>query len=131
MGHGIPSGAVYRTDSASGQGGTDGTAVTAVQTAYSAPTDVSRCGDSGYQLAWTGTPTGVFTVQVSNRDRPVLTSDAEWSTLALAIPIVQPAGSAGADYVDLALMPFHWVRLKYVNASGTGVVFAYVSGKGA
>jgi hypothetical protein len=79
-------------------------------------------------LYW-GANVGTFTVQVSNKPRPVLTSDADWKTLTLAIPIVQPNGSNTGDYVDLSWLPFEWVRLKYVNASGTGTINAFFVGK--
>jgi hypothetical protein len=110
-------------------GASDGTAVTGTNTYYSAPSDLRGLSMPSYDLYWTGTVAGTFSVMVSNKPSPSMANDADWKTLALGTAIVQPAGSAAGDYIDLAPFPFRWVRLKYVNASGSGNVFAYVVAK--
>lgn len=127
MNNGIAAGAcVFRT--AGGAGDTNGVALSGVATARSDATNINRIMSAGYQLFWTGTLAGVFTVQVSNKPNPDPATDADWSDLALDKAIVQPAGSASKDYVDLSSLPFCWMRLKYVNASGNGSIFAFVGG---
>lgn len=82
------------------------------------------------QLIWTGTPTGTFIIQVSNKPAPVESTDTDWTTLSLAVAITQPAGSASNDFVDLSTLPARWARPKYTNASGTGNIQAWCTAKG-
>jgi hypothetical protein len=121
-----PGACVFRTSG--GAGDTNGVAVSGVATVRSDPTNINRILIAGYQLFWTGTLAGTFTVQVSNKLNPDPATDSDWSDIALDKAIVQPAGSASKDYVDLSLLPFVWMRLKYVNASGSGNIFAFVGG---
>lgn len=102
-----------------------GTAVTGTNTYRSQVTDLQGVKNPSYQLFWTGTPTGVFVVQGSNRAKRDDTTDADWTTpVPLDRPIVQPAGGASNDFVDLSGFPFRFVRIKYTNTSGTGNIFA-------
>ena len=123
----VPAGNMYRT--AGGAGDVSGVAVSGTTTYYSDITDVSSILNPSYHLEWTGTPTGTFTIQGSNKENPNPASDADWFTPTLAVAIVQPAGTASKDFVDLTGWPFRKVRLKYVNASGSGVIHAHVAGK--
>jgi hypothetical protein len=123
----IPKGNMYRT--AGGAGDTDGVAVSGALTFYSDMTDVSSILNPSYHLVWTGTPTGTFTVWGSNKEDPNPANDNDWFNPTLAVAIVQPAGSASKDFVDLSGWPFRKVRLKYVNSASTGVINAFVAGK--
>lgn len=106
------------------------TAVSGTTTYYSFATSLKNMSSASYQLVWTGTPTGTFTVWASNALKPLETDDTDWVQLTLAVAITQPAGSASKDIVDMTDLPFGWVRVKYVNASSSGVVDAYVVCKG-
>jgi len=127
------SASVYKTGTVIGNSGdtryADGVAVSGTTVYYSDRSQINGLADSSYQLQWTGTPNGTFIVQVSNKPDPINTTDADWITLPLSVAIVQPAGSASGDLVDLAGCPFKWVRLKYTNASSTGTIFAWFAGK--
>lgn len=123
----LPAANVYRTAAVSGD--TNGVAVSGTTTYYGDVTDVSAILNPSYHLEWTGTPTGVFTIWGSNKENPNLANDNDWFSPTLAVPIVQPAGSASKDFVDLSGWPFRKVRPKYVNASSTGVINAHVAGK--
>ena len=105
-------------------------AVTGTNTYYSSKTSLSGLVNLSYHLSWTGTTAGTFTVQVSNVASPAEDDDDDWIDLTLDDAITQPAGSAGKFGVDLSEVGFEWIRLKYVNASGTGTVTAIVKGKG-
>ncbi len=105
--------------------------VSSTSTYYSTATEVRQFENVSYQLVWSGTPTGTFTVWVSNLVAPSLVNDTDWISLTLATAISQPAGSASKYSVDLSSLPFYWVRLKYVNASGSGTITAYLVGKGS
>ncbi|MCA1824405.1 MAG: hypothetical protein LC640_09130 [Frankia sp.] len=123
----IGPGNLYRT--AGGAGDTEGVAVSGTTTYYGTPMDLLSILNPSLHLEWTGTPTGTFTIWASNKRQPNLANDADWFNPPLAVPIVQPAGSASKDFVDLTGWPFRWCRPKYVNASGTGTINAYPAGK--
>lgn len=108
--------------------GDGGTAVSSTNTYRSIAVSAQKLRSVGFDLYW-GTATGTFTVQVSNKKRPVASTDADWKDLVLARPITQPTGTSGGDYVDLEGIPFLWVRLKYVNASGSSTINAFAVGK--
>lgn len=85
------------------------------------------------QLDFTGTPTGTFDVQVSGDHREdqegnVLVA-GHWISLVLS-PVPAAAGSANDIGIDLNQLGAPWIRVVYTNASGTGVLNAFVSGKG-
>ena len=83
-----------------------------------------------YQVSWTGTPTGVITVEVSNNyDR--IRDTGNWDTLTLETAISQPAGGASNVLIDLTWLPFQFVRLKYTRTAGSGTMQAHYFAKGA
>lgn len=82
-----------------------------------------------YDLAWTGTPTGTFTVQVSNSC--VLNSDGtlsstnpgSWNDLPSSSfngNYPAPSGSAGKGFLDVVGTEAYAVRLIYTAATGSG-----------
>lgn len=82
------------------------------------------------QAIWTGTPTGVFSIQSSldyseNGDGSVK-NPGTWDDLGIGV--VAPSGSSGSAFVDMALTGIFYIRVVYTNSSGTGtlVVFAGV-----
>lgn len=103
---------------------TDGTAVTGTNTYYSKM--FGGFGAIGYDLMvkWTGTPTGTLTLQVSDKPNPDETNDNDWVTTT-ETAMTNPAGSASAFRVATITSPGK-KRLKYVNASGSGSMYAYV-----
>lgn len=105
-------------------------AVTGTNSYYSPVQKIQNVRDCSYQLSWTGTPTGTFAVWVSNKFLPDTTTDNDWVQLSLAVAIVQPAGAASKDIADISAAPFMHMRLKYVNASGSGTITADFCGKG-
>lgn len=75
-------------------------------------------------LTWTGTPTGTFTLWGSNKANPNEANDSDWFQLAGAT-FTNPAGAAGQSSVGttgFASDEFYRTRVKYVNASGAGVL---------
>lgn len=76
----------------------------------------------GIELAWTGTPTGTFSVMCSN-------SGSAFYALTFNPVLGQPAGSASGYLIDLNQVPFMYVFLQYVNASGSGTATAWLSTK--
>ncbi len=74
--------------------------------------------NAGLEVTWTGTPTGVFEVQVSN-------SGISFYSLTFDPVLGQPAGSSGGYAIDLNQLPFKYLLLKYTNASGSGTLTVY------
>ncbi len=85
-------------------------------------TDIRLIDDVGYGLIWTGTLNGVVTVQISP-------DNVQWFPLP-GFTVNGPAGSPGRDYVDIVPTSALWIRVSYVNTSGTGNITAIVCGKG-
>ena len=76
-------------------------------------------------LKWTGTPTGTVVLQVANKPDPLETSDDDWTT-STEITVSSPAGSASSFRAAKGDSPGK-KRFKYTNASGTGVLYGYVT----
>lgn len=82
-----------------------------------------------YDLVWTDTPTGTFSVQVSNTysqdPQGNIIAAGNWNTLPTSsftgtYPI--PSGSPGNGFLDVVGTEAAWVRLVYTAASGTGTL---------
>jgi hypothetical protein len=102
-----------------------GTTVSGTSTFYSDPIG-PRTNSWGYHFEWTGTPTGTITMWRSNKPNPDPTSDNDWIQVTTFTP-TNPAGSAGKFGDELNFTNFKLYRFKYVNASGSGVLFCYAS----
>ena len=92
--------------------------MSSTNTIYSQIIDISRMDNQGLEVVWTGTPTGTFSVMVSN-------SGINFFALTFNPALAQPAGSASGYAVNLNQLPFKYMMLKYVNASGSGVLKVY------
>lgn len=96
--------------------------VSGTNTYYSQNIGVKNLDSIGLQMRWTGTPTGTFTVEHS--------PDAVyWDTVPVSPSITQPAGSSGNWTVVISGEPYPYLRVKYVNASGSGTVDVVVHAK--
>jgi hypothetical protein len=88
--------------------------MSSTDTIYSQIVDVSKMDNIGLDVSWTGTPTGTLSVTVSNTGLPT------FSALTFSPALAQPSGSAGYMTIDLNQLPYKYICLKYVNASGSG-----------
>lgn len=105
---------------------TVGTTVSSTSTFYS---DMwSGADNDGYSLSvfFTGTPTGTFTQWFTDKPQPSLADDTDWIQDTSFSP-TNPAGAAGKFGDPVGNAKGFRKRLKYVNASGTGVITAYVT----
>jgi hypothetical protein len=98
--------------------GTVAGTMASTNTIYSNIVDVSRMDNVGLEVAWSGNPTGTFSILVSN-------SGINFNSLTFSPVLAQPAGSAGGMAVDLNQLPFKYIVLQYVNSSGTGSLTVY------
>lgn len=106
---------------------TDGVAVSGTSTFYS--DTWTGEGADGYSMSvfFTGTPTGTFTLWFTDKRQPDTgANDNDWIQDTGFVP-TNPAGAAGKFGTPNAGSRSYRKRLKYVNASGTGSIFGYVT----
>jgi len=92
--------------------------MTGTNTIYSQIIDVSRMDNIGLEVEWSGTPTGTFSILVSN-------SGIQFNTMTFSPLLGQPSGSAASMGIDINQIPFKYMFLQYVNSSGFGVLNVY------
>lgn len=84
--------------------------------------------------SWTGTPNGTFSFEVSNDQTDLPANIAAAGIITLPLPAAfasgNPVGTATGYPFDFEIA-FRWIRMKYTNASSTGVLTAFFEGKGA
>jgi len=99
-------------------------------------TIIQRLPGISYDIQWTGTPTGTFTVQVSNSyftdNEGNVIGTPNWTNLPTAsfsgtYPV--PSGSAGAGFLDVVGTEAYAVRLIYTASSSTGALTVYAAAK--
>jgi hypothetical protein len=81
-----------------------------------------------YDIQFTGTPTGTFSVQVSSSYDPLTNPNAIFIPLVLS-PVPVASGSDGVIGIDINQEGAQWIKLVYTNSGGTGNLNAYVSAK--
>jgi hypothetical protein len=100
----------------------------------SPPTNIQMLDNTGYSIAFSGTPTGTFSVQCSADYQPGTApteypmNPGTWTTLPLSNPITA-AGSPDNGYIDLTLLSAPWIRLVYTASSGSDSLQVWVTGK--
>jgi hypothetical protein len=101
-------------------------------TVISTVTIIQNMSQIGYDISWTGTPNGTFSVQVSNtytqNGAGVVQNPGNWTTLTLST-VPTATGTPGNGYIDIDALSGYALRLVYTPASGTGVMNATVCGK--
>ena len=103
----------------------DGVAASSTDTYYSKRWSGDH--DWGLHVQTTGTLTGTWTLWASDKPQPSLTDDTDWVDMSAHADFVEtnPAGSTTKWRVNSTLIKATWLRLKYVNASGTGTIYAW------
>lgn len=95
--------------------------------------EVKNQDNVGFQLHWTGSPTGTFSVQVSSDHMQDIegniTVPGNWITLPLS-PGIVASGAPDDAYIDLNQLSAQYVRVVYTAASGTGSLTAIAVAKG-
>lgn len=99
--------------------------------------------DIGIQFNWTGSPVGVFSVQISidytqdTSSSPNVQVAGNWVDLVLTYwngaawvtGTSIPATVGSPIYIDLPLLSAPWIRCKYTKTSGTGTLSAFLTTK--
>lgn len=97
-------------------------------------TNINMISCIGYTISWTGTPTGTFSVEVSQdyvapvgvQDEPL--NAGTWVAVNLSVPVVA-SGTPDTAFIDVDITGAAYVRLKYTRTSGTGTLNATIAGK--
>jgi hypothetical protein len=97
-------------------------AMASTNTIYTNILDVTLYDNLGLEVSWTGTPTGTISIMGSS-------SGNAFYSLTFDPILTQPAGSGGGYLINLNQFPWKYLMVQYTNASGTGVLTTYLSGK--
>lgn len=81
---------------------------------------IRQVDNQGLEINWSGTPTGVLQVMVSNSG-----IQGNFHALVYNPVLAQPAGSAGGYVISNTGLPFQYMYLLYTNTSGSGLITAY------
>lgn len=85
-------------------------------------TEVQNMDNIGIVMNWTGTsPVGVVTIQVSN-------DQLTWASLDFGSAIAV-SGDTGNNVIDIAQLPYSYLRAVYTKTSGTGTLFSSLTCK--
>ena len=87
----------------------------------SAVTDIRWLDNIVMYLAFTGTPTGTFAVEVSP-------DQIAWYPLAL-VPSPIASGAAGSHRIELNQLSDPYIRASYTRTSGSGALTVTIAGK--
>lgn len=104
----------------------DGVAVSSTNTYYSEMWSGNNSDGFSLSVFYTGTPTGAFTLWGTDIPNPDEANDNDWIQDTNFVP-TDPAGAGGKFGDDASSCKKFHKRLKYVNASGTGTIRAYVN----
>lgn len=107
-----------------------GVSVSSTNTYYSKIIGGSHSTSKATHIWWTGTPNGTLTKWHSDKVAPSLADDTDWVEDSSYDP-TDPAGSATGFREEKTGVSARWTRYKYVNASGTGVLYGRVTSQGS
>lgn len=96
--------------------------MTGTTTLISTPTIVSNLDNIYLQIGWTGTAVGTITIEVSP-------DNIDYDALTFSPLITQPNNNATRYSVSLNQLPAPYLRVKYVNSSGTGTLTVKIFAK--
>lgn len=96
--------------------------MTATTTVTSSAQNIQNFDNTGLHVIWTGTPVGTVSVLCS-------IDNSTYDALTFDPVLAQPSGVAGSYLINLNQVPFPYVKVKYVNASGSGTLNVYLHSK--
>lgn len=103
-------------------------AMTGTSVITSQITNIRGMDNVFYDIQFSGSPTGTFSVQVSSSYDPITNPNAIFIPLVLS-PVPVASGSSGVIGIDINQEGAQWIKLVYTNTSGTGTLNAYISAK--
>ena len=103
-----------------------GVTASGTNTYYSDPFSGMDSDGASHTVFTTGTLTGTFTLWFTDIRNPTLADDSQWTQDTTYAP-TNPAGAAVKFTDSMGNAKALRKRLKYVNASGSGTITAYVT----
>jgi len=106
------------------------------QTRVSAIVDTAHCDAVSWEIAYTGTPTGTFTVEASNQYDPITNAAPTFIAMPATTPVLPvPAGAGGSGLVTSPGLAAgggagRFQRLRYTFTGGTGTLNVWAVGVG-
>jgi hypothetical protein len=101
-------------------------------TVTSLPTNLQQLDGVSYDISWTGSPVGTFSVQISNtyQQNPdgSVANAGDWNNIVLSTTPTA-SGSPGSAFINAALLRGLWVRLQYTPSSSDGILNAVMYAK--
>jgi len=98
-------------------------------TVTSTVTDVRYEDNLGILVSWTGSsPSGSLQIQVSNDYNALTGSAGTWIALSFGSAL-SISGNSGSFDVSIAQLPYAYIRAVYTKVSGSGTLFANLTGK--
>lgn len=85
--------------------------------------NVQNFDNIGLQIKFVGTAVGTITITARVDDQ------GTFLPLTLDPPITQPSGGDGEQLISLHQLPYPEIQVKYVNASGAGVLNVWLFSK--
>lgn len=95
------------------------------QDGYSDPFDLEMVTGYSIQAVWTGAPTGILFIQVSN---DFISPPTNWTLMDPSL--VNTAGVANNHLWKQHMAAFRWIRFGYAFNSGSGTLNTRLSCKG-
>lgn len=97
-------------------------AVTGTNTYTTDTSTVANFDNIGLQVSFVGTMAGTLTIEVSN-------DDENYDALTFSPALTQPAGGDVKYAVNLKQLPWQYMHVKYVNATGSGTLTVSIFAK--
>lgn len=97
-------------------------AVSSTTTYHSPASNVLYQHNIGLDVTFTGTMTGTLSVECCN-------DGVNFKALTFNPTLSQPAGSSLGYLIDLNQVPFQYLRVTYVNSSGSGTLTSILTSK--
>lgn len=91
-------------------------------TITSVPVNVLNMDNAGFEITYTGTPTGTFQVLGS-------VSGINYYPLTFNPALSAPSGAAGGFLINLNQFPYVYYQLQYISNSGSGTLNVYTTAK--
>lgn len=98
----------------------------------SIPSVIGQITYLNYSVSWTGTPTGLITIEICSDAQldpngQYIAGTGTWITLPLTANIAA-VGSADTANIDIEGVGAAFIRLHYIRSSGSGTLNATIAG---
>lgn len=96
--------------------------MTGTSTILSNAQNIANFDNCCLAIKWTGAAVGTISILES-------ADGVQYDAIVFNPSLAQPAGTGSQYTINLALLPAQFIQVKYVNASSTGSLYAYIFSK--